>query len=171
MLLILYWITIWKHLFPYSLVIFLNCYMKTAVAGVLWLFTEMLGLPRKTVSYCMYSTQVQSVFMLTTLCTLPHYFVHNYLVVRLLAITTSTHLSLLLYTVNINLCSIVYSVLHRVIIIISGCGSIYQEWSSLIRPFPWGDIYHLKIISVPQESKLQQEETLPEMGDVCCMLY
>ena len=75
----------------------------------------------------MYSTQVYSVFMLTTLCTLPHYCLHNYLVVLLLAITTSTHLPLLLYTVNINLCSIVYSVLHRVLIVISVRGSIYMD--------------------------------------------
>ena len=135
MLLFLYWIIIWKHLFPYSLVILLNCYVETAVAGVLWSLTEVVGPPRKTVSYCMYSTQVQSVFMLTTVCTLPHYFVHNYLVVQLLAITTSTHLPLLLYTVNINLCGIVYSVLHRVIIIISGCGSTYLDWSSLTQTF------------------------------------
>ena len=135
MLLFLYWIIIWKHLFPYSLVILLNCHVETAVAGVLWSFTEMVGLPRKTVSYCMYSTQIQSVFMLTTVCTLPHYFVHNYLVVRLLAITTSTHLPLLLYTVNINLCGIVYSVLHRVIIIIYGYGSTYLDLSSLTQMF------------------------------------
>ena len=135
MLLFLYWIIIWKHLFPYSLVILLNCYVERAVASVLWLFTEMVGLPRKTVSYCMYSTQVQSVLMLTAVCTLPRYFVHNYLVVRLLAITTSTHLRLLLYTVNINLCGIVCSVLNRVIIIISGCGSTYLDLSSLTQTF------------------------------------
>ena len=75
--------------------------------------------------HCMYSTQVQSVFMLITLCTLPRYFVYNYSVVRLLAITTSTHSPSLLYTVNINLCSIVYSVLHAVLIIISGRGSTH----------------------------------------------
>ena len=74
--------------------------------------------------HCMYSTLVQSVFMLTTLCTLPRYFVHNYLVVHLLAVTTSTHLPLLLCIVNINLCGIVYSVLHGVIII-SGRGSFH----------------------------------------------
>ena len=86
-------------------------------------------MPRKTVSYCMYSTEVQSVLMLTAVCTLPHNFVHNYLVVRLLAITMSTHLPLLLYTVNINLCGIVCSVLHGVIIIISECGSAYLDLS------------------------------------------
>ena len=77
----------------------------------------------------MYSTQVQSVFMLIILCTLPRYFVYNNSV-RLLAITTSTHLPLLLYTVNINLCGIVCSVLHEVIIIISGRGSTPQDQSS-----------------------------------------
>ena len=75
--------------------------------------------------HCMYSTLVQSAFMLTTLCTLPRYFVYNYSVVRLLAITTSTHLPSLLYTVNINLCGIVYSVLHGILIIISGRGSTH----------------------------------------------
>ena len=95
----------------------------------------MVGLARKTVSYCMYSTQVQSVFMLTTVCTLPHYFVHNYLVVWLLAITMSTHLPLLLSTANINLCGIVCSVLHRVILIISGCSSTYLDLSSLMQTF------------------------------------
>ena len=103
-----------------------------AVAGVLSSFTEMVGLPRKTVSYCMYSTQVQSVFMLTTVCTLPHYFVYNYLVVRLLAITTSTHLPSLLYTVNINLCGIVCSVLHRVIV-----GVVQHIWTYLVLPRPF----------------------------------
>ena len=73
--------------------------------------------------HCMYCTQVRSVFMLTTLCTLPRYFVYNNLAVRLLAVTTSTHSPLLLYTVNINLCGVVYSVLHGVLIIISGRGS------------------------------------------------
>ena len=73
--------------------------------------------------------------MLTTVCILPHYFVYNYLVVRLLAITTSTHLPLLLYTVNINLCGIVYSVLHGVLLIISGYGSTYVDLSSLTQTF------------------------------------
>ena len=61
-------------------------------------------------------------------CKLPHYFMHNYLVLHLLAVTTSTHLPLLLYTVNINLCSIVYSVLHRETIIIS---STHLDFSNL----------------------------------------
>ena len=56
-------------------------------------------------------------FYVNTLCTLLCYFVHNNLVVRLLAITTSTHSPLLLYTVNINLCGIVCSVLHGVLLI------------------------------------------------------
>ena len=74
------------------------------------------------------------IFMLTTLCILPCYFVHNYLVVRLLAITTSTHLSLLLCTVNINLCGIVYSVLHGVLLIIN---VVQHIWTYLVlsRPF------------------------------------
>ena len=38
---------------------------------------------------------------------------------------TSNHLPLLLYTVNINLYGILYSALHRVIIITSGRGSTY----------------------------------------------
>ena len=72
--------------------------------------------------------------MLTTPCTLPCYFVHNYLVVRLLAITTSTHLPLLLYTVNINLCGIVYSVLHGVLLIIN---VVQHIWSYLVLPRPF----------------------------------
>ena len=66
--------------------------------------------------------------MLTTLCTLPHYFVYNYSAVQLLAITMSTHLPLLLYTVNINLCGIVYSVLHGVIM------GVVQQWTDLVLP-------------------------------------
>ena len=69
--------------------------------------------------------------MLTTACTLPHNFMHNYLVLQLLAITTSTHLPLLLYVVNINLCGIVYSVLHRETVIISGRDSTHLDLSSL----------------------------------------
>ena len=74
------------------------------------------------------------IFMLTTLCTLPCYFVRNYLVVWLLAITTSTHLPLLLYTVNINLCGIVYSVLHGVLLIINVVEHI-RTYLVLPRPF------------------------------------
>ena len=58
---------------------------------------------------------------------------YNYSVVRILAITTSTHLPLLLYTVNINLCGIVYSVLHGIIIIINCRGSTHLDWCSLIQ--------------------------------------
>ena len=70
-------------------------------------------------------------FYVNYFCTLPHYFMHNCLVVQLLAITTSTHLPLLVYPVNINLCSIVYSLLHRETIIISGHGSTHLDLSSL----------------------------------------
>ena len=72
--------------------------------------------------------------MLTALCTLPCYFVQNYLVVRILAITTSTHLSLLLYTVNINLCGIMYSVLHGVLLIIN---VVQHIWTYLVLPRPF----------------------------------
>ena len=72
--------------------------------------------------------------MLTALCTLTCYFVHNYLVVRLLAITMSTHLPVLLYTVNINLCGIVYSVLHGVLLLIN---VVQHIWTYLVLPRPF----------------------------------
>ena len=76
--------------------------------------------------------------MLTTLCTLPRFLCnYNCSVVLLLAITMSTLLPLLLYTVNINLYGIVYSVLHGVVIIISGRGSTHLDLSSNTHdPFP-----------------------------------
>ena len=128
------------------------------VAGVLWSFTdlEMASTDlNKRVSYqifhcndCMYSTLVQSVFMLTTLCTITRYFVYNYSVVA-----TG-------FAMNVNLCSIVYSVLHGVLIITSCRGSTHLNLSSLTKTpsFPWGDIYQLKIISVRQENKHHFEE-------------
>ena len=70
-------------------------------------------------------TGLVSFYVNYSLCT-PTLF---YVVLRLLAITTSTHLPLLLlYTVSINLCSIVYSVLQRETIIIS---STHLNLSSL----------------------------------------
>ena len=52
---------------------------------------------------------------------------HNYLVVRLLAITMNTRLPLLLYTVNINMYGIVYSVLHGVLLKINRRGSTHLD--------------------------------------------
>ena len=77
---------------------------------------------------------VDRCIMLTTLCTLLCYFVYNYTVVWFLAVATTTksilattYLPLLVYVVNINLCGIVYSVFHRVIIIFNGCGSTHLD--------------------------------------------
>ena len=57
-----------------------------------------------------------------------------FVVARLLAITTSTHSPLLLYTVNINLCGIVYSVLHGVLLIIN---VVQHIWTYLVLPRPF----------------------------------
>ena len=52
-----------------------------------------------------------------------------------------------------------YSVLHGILIIISGCGSTYLHWFSLTQTlFLEVTFYQLMILGVPQESKHHLEE-------------
>ena len=89
--------------------------------------------------------------MLATLCTLPCYFVHNYLVVRLLAITMSTHLPLLLYTLNINLFGIVYSALHGAFLKQARAGlRPARSWFLKIDPVRIVSMHVCVCVSVPE---------------------
>ena len=137
----------------------------------------MAGQPKKRVSYvifhCIYSTSLHVLYTSLVIVYVnyslgtPTIFqvVHNYLVVRLLAIyyhKYSFTIITLCSTMNINLCLIVYSVLHGVLIIylLEVVQHIWTDQSieSYTDIFPRGDIYQLKIISVPQENRHHLEE-------------